>query len=87
MLTYFLRWEGITDNHKRIERIYQGEGLQVRKRRRRRHRYSTPRVIRPVALPDERWSANFIHDSILDGRPLRCLAMVDHVTREFVLVQ
>ena len=82
MLTYSLRWEEITDNHKRIERIYQEEGLQVRKRRRRRHRYSIPSVIRPVVFPDERWSADFIQDSILDGRPFRCLAIVDHVTRE-----
>lgn len=82
MLTFLLRRKGIHDNHKRIERIYQEEGLQVRKRRRRRYRFSSPRVIRPVLLPDERWSADFVHDSILDGRPFRCLAVIDHVTRE-----
>lgn len=82
-----LRREGIADNHKRIERIYQEEGLQVRKRRRRRYRFSAPRIVRPVLLPDDRWSPDFIHDSIIDGRPFRCLAIVDHVTREALSIE
>ena len=35
-LTWLLRRQGWTDNHKRIERIYREEGLQVRRRRRKR---------------------------------------------------
>jgi putative transposase len=88
MLTLLLRREGVRDNHKRIERIYQEAGLQVRRRRRRRRDFGgTTRVIRPVVLPDERWSADFIHDSVLDGRPFRCLAIVDHVTREPLAIE
>lgn len=85
MLTLMLRREGFTDNHKRIERIYREEGLQVRKRRRKRRRYvARPRVAHPDTLPNDRWAADFVHDSFLDGRPFRCLTMVDHVTRDSV---
>lgn len=88
MLTHVLRREGFVDNHKRIERIYQEEGLQVRRRHRRRRKLvSIPRVIRPVVHPDDRWSADFVQDSFLDGRPFRCLAAVDHVTRESLTIE
>ena len=88
LLTLLLRREDVRDNHKRIERIYQEEGLQVRRRLRRRRDFgTTTRVIRPVVLPDERWSADFIHDSIVDGRPFRCLVIVDHVTREPLAIE
>lgn len=87
MLTHVLRREGFRDNHKRIERIYQEEGLQVRKRRRRRKLILAPRVVRPVNYPDDRWSADFVQDSFIDGRPFRCLAAVDHVTRESLTIE
>jgi hypothetical protein len=35
-LTDVLRSEGFLDNHKRIERVYREEELQVRRRRRKR---------------------------------------------------
>ena len=35
-LTVLLRREGISDNHKRIGRIYRAANLQVRKRERRK---------------------------------------------------
>ena len=35
-LTDWLRREGFSDNHKRIERIYREEQLQVRRRKRKR---------------------------------------------------
>ena len=85
MLTLVLRREGVVDNHKRIERIYQEESLQIYKRRRKRRRYvSRPRVIEVDRKPNDRWAADFVHDSLLDGRPFRCLTIVDHVSRESV---
>ena len=87
MLTAMLRREGFTDNHKRIERIYREEELQVRKRRRKRRRYvSRPRVRYEEVRPNDRWAADFVHDSFLDGRPFRCLTIVDHVTRDSVAI-
>ena len=39
-LTVLLRREGFTDNHKRIERIYREEKLQVKQRKKRRTKLS-----------------------------------------------
>jgi len=33
-------------------------------------------------MPNERWSMDFISDSLHDGRRFRALTLVDHFTRE-----
>ncbi len=81
--TVLLRREGFADNHKRIERIYSEEGLQVR--RRKRMRTARGRQVRLVETPtrqNERWSMDFVRDMIAGGGPLRCLNIVDDFTRE-----
>lgn len=86
MITMVLRREGFTDNHKRIARIYREEGLQLRKRRRKRKapgaRRRTPLTI-PVG-PNQRWSMDFMHDALVGGRSLRILNIIDDFTRECV---
>lgn len=81
-LTRVLRREGPPINRKRVQRLYQEEGLQVRRRRRKR-RAVVPRV--PVAVPtrpNERWSMDFVRDTLGDGRVIRCFTLVDDCTRE-----
>ena len=83
-----LRREGWPVNYKRVHRLYQMEGLQVRMRvRRRKHmcvqRGVVPRATRPV----ERWSMDFIHDQLFDGRPMRMLTVIDQFTRLSPLVE
>jgi putative transposase len=82
-LTRLLRREpGPRINYKRVQRIYQQEGLQVR-RRRRKHRARVPRVPMPVPKqPNERWSMDFVRDTLGDGRAFRALTIVDDCTRE-----
>jgi len=76
-----LRREGFADNHKRIERIYAEARLQVRKRRKSRRRYpANPRFVRTLERADDRWAADFVHDGFLDGRPFRCLTIIDELT-------
>ena len=80
-----LRREGFDDNHKRIDRVYGEEGLQLHRRRKKQRRYvARPRVRPKDTWPDDRWAADFIHDSFLDGRPFRCLTIIDHVSHESV---
>lgn len=80
-LHWLLQREGLVRNHKRTERLYREEGLQVRRRRRRHAR--VPRVPRPVpAQPNQVWSTDFVHDTLADGRTFRCLTLVDDCTRE-----
>ena len=78
--------EGFADNHKRVERIYREEGLAVR--RRPRKRLTLPRVARPTpALPNERWSMDFVRDTLADGRAFRAFTLVDDCTREALTLE
>jgi putative transposase len=81
-LTVLVKREGYKVNHKRIERIYQEENLQIKKRK--KHRETAPlRVAIPTpSCPNERWSMDFVSDSLSNGRKFRCLTIVDDFTRE-----
>jgi putative transposase len=61
-LLVLLRREGVTDNHKRVGRVYRAAQLQVRKRLRRK--LALGRGILPplVAQPNLRWSRDFVQD-------------------------
>jgi len=82
-----LRREGRVVNHKRVYRLYCEEGLKLRKRR-RRARAQVERV--PLALPtkaDERYSMDFMRDTLADGRVFRTLNIVDDYTRECLAIE
>jgi putative transposase len=85
-LTWKLRREGWPINHKRIERLLRLEQLLVGQRRRRK-RVAVARTPTPVPTrPDERWSMDFLHDTLADGRPFRIWTLVDDATREAPLL-
>ena len=74
--------EGWAVNHKRVYRIYQEEGLAVRRRKRKRAT-ATERV--PLAAPvraNQGWSMDFMADALATGRRFRTLNIVDEYTRE-----
>jgi putative transposase len=78
-----LRREGIILNHKRLYRIYDAEGLQVRRRRRRRRSASVARVVFEAATRvDQRWSMDFMLDNLAPGRRFRALTIMDQFSRE-----
>ena len=82
-LGVLLRQEMGIINHKRVERLYAEEGLQLPKRRKKLRR-SFNRVI-PVVVatrPMQCWSMDFVHDSLRDGRKFRALTIVDQFSRE-----
>ena len=80
-LHVLLQREGWQVTHKRVERLYREEGLGIRVKRRRK-RTSLPRVAPPPpARPQERWSMDFLTDSLADGRRFRILTLVDNVSR------
>lgn len=83
-----LRREGWPVNKKRVRRLYRLEGLQVRMRVRRRKHQALHRGPAPVpAGPAERWSMDFVHDAIGDGRPFRVLTVVDQWSRQSPLLE
>ena len=78
-----LRREGWRVNHKRVRRLYRLEGLQLRMRVRRRKHIALHRGPAPVpAGPTERWSMDFVHDALADGRAFRVLTVVDQWSRQ-----
>jgi putative transposase len=77
-----LRREHFTLNRKVTYRLYREEGLALRRRRKRR-RAAMPRRAHPVPeQPNDRWSIDFISDSLSTGRQFRALTVVDDLTRE-----
>ena len=86
-LMVLLRREGIMDNHKRVFRIYSKEGLQVRKRKRRKQRPHRGFERNQPQHRNQRWSLDFMHDTISSGRRFRLLNIVDDFTRECLWIE
>lgn len=77
-----LRREGWRVNLKRVRRLYRLEGLQVRLRVRKRRHRALHRGPVPVATGlQQRWSMDFVHDQLVDGRAFRVLTVVDQWSR------
>jgi putative transposase len=86
-LCVLLRREGWPVNHKRVYRLYREEGLKLR-RRRRRARAQVDRVpLPPPTTADERYSMDFMRDTLADGRVFRTLNIVDDYTRECLAIE
>jgi putative transposase len=77
-----LRREGLVVNHKRTERIYREERLSLRKRKRRKTAAMNRTILPAPKGPNERWSMDFVTDSIVTGRRFRALVIVDDYSRE-----
>jgi putative transposase len=81
-LHILLKREGLVINHKRTKRLYREEGLALRKKRRRKGSAGV-RVVLPMPQQiNERWSMDFVTDSIVTGRRFRSLTIVDDFSRE-----
>jgi putative transposase len=81
-LLIFLRREGVVVNHKRLFRIYREERLMVRKRGCRKRALGTRTPMPGAALPNDRWSLDFVSDQLVSGRRFRILGIYDDCTRE-----
>jgi len=85
-ITWLLQREGLRINPKRVYRIYCEENLQVRKRKRKKLRVFRKPLI-PVERPNQRWSMDFVSDTIAIGRRFRTLNVVDDFTRECLAIE
>lgn len=84
-ITALLHQEGWRVNHKRVERIWRQEGLQVPQKQPKRARlwFADGSCIRRRAeYPNHGWSYDFVMERTQDGRPLKRLTVVDEYTRE-----
>jgi putative transposase len=86
-LTWLLRREGEPVNPKRVYRLYQLEGLAVRKKKRTRLARAEPPRLQPVLAPNDRWSMDFMEDSAARGRRIRTLNVLDEYSRECLAIE
>jgi putative transposase len=81
-----LQREGWLVNRKRVQRIYREEGLAVRRKGKKR-RSQAPRPVRELlGGPNERWSMDFVSDTLSNGRRFRCLTIMDEFSRECLAI-
>jgi len=84
-----LRAEGWRVNHKRVERIWREEGLQLphrhKKRKRLYHQDGSVIRLRPK-YPNHIWSVDLVHDKLSSGRSYKMLTVLDEYTREALCV-
>ena len=81
-LLILLRREGLTLNHKKLFRLYREERLSVRRRGGRKRALGTRARAAVPQEPNQRWSLDFVSDTLDDGRRFRILVVVDDCTRE-----
>ena len=74
--------EGWKVNWKKLYRIYREEGLTVRKRGGRKRALGTRAPMTIPQRPNQRWSLDFVSDSLSDGHRFRVLCVIDDFSRE-----
>jgi putative transposase len=84
-MTWYLRERlKMTDNHKRIARIYRSIGLQVTKRPKRKRKMGRRHLFVVPNRPNELWAMDFVSDSFESGRRFRVFALKDLFTHESI---
>ena len=87
LLHWRLRREGFEVNHKRVYRLYRLEGLAVRRRRRKRIAASARRPLPVAGRMNQRWSMDFMSDTLADARTFRTFNVVDDFSRECLAIE
>lgn len=77
-----LKREGMQINHKKVFRIYRELGLKVRRRGARKRAIGMRHEQIKVTAPNQRWSLDFVQDTLQCGRRIRMLTVIDDYTRE-----
>ncbi len=84
-ITAKLRQEGWQVNHKRVQRLWRKEGLQVPYRRRKKKSGGSSENacnVRKAEYINHVWTYDFVDDATEDGRKLKFLTVLDEHTRE-----
>lgn len=88
-VTALLRMEGWRVNHKKIERLWDEEGLQLpqrHKKKRRLYHKDSSIIRRRPTHQNHIWAIDFVHDKLSNGRSYKMLTVLDEYTREALCV-
>ena len=84
MIYLKLRQAGEQVNHKRVERLYAAEKLQIKRRRRKKVPITDRQPLERPEAANEVWSMDFVYDRVAGGRMLKILGIVDDGSHEAV---
>ena len=90
MITAKLRQRGWVVNHKRVQRIWRKESLQVPYRRKFKKAKGNSRnscVARKAEHINHVWTYDFVFDQTENGRGLKILTVLDEFTRESLAIE
>lgn len=88
-ITALLHIEGWKVNHKRVEKIWREQGLNVPKKHPKRKRLylNDGSCIRLRALyPHHVWSYDFVADRLSNGRKIRMFTLIEEYTRKSFII-
>ena len=89
-ITAKLRQDGWQVNHKRVQRLWRKEGLQVPYRRKTKKLQGNPQnscAVTKVEYINHVWTYDFVEDQTEDGRKLKLLTVLDEHTRESLAIE
>ncbi len=86
MIYLKLRQSGMVVNHKRVERLYAQENLQVRRRKRKKVPVAQRQPLGRPSAANQVWSMDFVFDRTAEGRVIKNLTVVDDATHEAVAI-
>jgi putative transposase len=73
-------------NHKKVYRLYCEMGLKYRRKSHKKPYYGEKVPLVAPGKPNERWSMDFISDSLYDGRTFRVFNVIDDCSREAIIL-
>ena len=83
----YLRNQGYQWNHKKVHRIYQEMGLNLRVKPKKRLPSRDPQPLVTPKKANISWSLDFMSDSLEDGRTFRTLNIMDDFNREALCIK
>ena len=82
-----IKKKGRLVNHKKIYRIYSEEALKLRRKTGKKISEFRGAPAAVPEKPNERWSLDFVSDTLWSGRRFRTLNVIDDCTRECVGIE